>query len=295
MLKEAEVPRFNPYLAVLLAVLATAFSSIFTKLSSAPPLVIAFYRLFFALLIIAPLALNRAGIKEMARLGKRQLLLAVVSGLFLSLHFAFWITSLNYTSISSSTVLVTMQPLFVITGGVIFLKEKLGRGGLAGAVITLAGSLVVGFGDFRVGGEALLGDFLAFSGAIFVAVYLIIGRVLRGNLSLFSYVFLVYGSSAALLLLFNIVSGTPLFGYPAADWVYFVCLAVIPTIFGHTVFNWALKYVKAAVVSVSILGEPVGATILAFFIFSQFPGPLQLAGGIVIIAGLYVFIRSSVK
>jgi len=293
--KDAEGPRFNPYLAVLLAVFAAAFSSIFTKLSSAPPLVIAFYRLFFAFLIIAPLALNREGIKEMAGLGKRQLLMALISGLFLSLHFAFWITSLNYTSISSSTVLVTMQPLFVIAGGVFFLKEKLGRGGLAGAAITLAGSLVVGFGDFRVGGDALLGDMLAFSGAFFVAVYLLIGRALRGSLSLFSYVFLVYGSSAALLFLCNIVSGTPLSGYPAADWAYFMCLAVVPTIFGHTVFSWALKYVKAAVVSVSILGEPVGATILAYFIFNQFPGFLQLAGGIVIISGLCVFIRASVK
>jgi drug/metabolite transporter (DMT)-like permease len=293
--EKKEGPSVNPYIAVLLAVLAAAFSSIFTKLSTAPPLIIAFYRLFFSVLMVAPLALNRDGIKEIAGMKRREFLLAVVAGFFLSLHFTVWITSLGYTSIASSTVLVTMHPLFVIAGGVVFLKERLGKGGLAGAVMTLAGSVLVGFGDFRVGGEALLGDLLAFSGAFFVAVYILIGRSLRGNLSLFSYVFVVYGSSAALLFIFNMVSGTPLFPYPASDWLLFVGLAVIPTILGHTVFNWALKYVKAAVVSVSILGEPVGASVLAYFIFGQVPGIFQLAGGLVIIAGLYVFIRSSVK
>jgi drug/metabolite transporter (DMT)-like permease len=293
--EKKEGPSVNPYIAVLLAVLAAAFSSIFTKLSTAPPLIIAFYRLFFSVLMVAPLALNRDGIKEIAGMKRREFLLAVVAGFFLSLHFTVWITSLGYTSIASSTVLVTMHPLFVIAGGVVFLKERLGKGGLAGAVMTLAGSVLVGFGDFRVGGEALLGDLLAFSGAFFVAVYILIGRSLRGNLSLFSYVFVVYGSSAVLLLIFNMVSGTSLFPYPASDWLLFVGLAVIPTILGHTVFNWALKYVKAAVVSVSILGEPVGASVLAYFIFGQVPGIFQLAGGLVIIAGLYVFIRSSVK
>lgn len=288
-------PLVNPYLAVLLAVFAAAFSSIFTKLSSAPPLVIAFYRLFFSVLLIAPLALQKKGRQEISALDKKQLLLAITSGLFLALHFSVWITSLNYTSISSSTVLVTMHPLFVIAGGVLVLKEKLGRSGLAGAVMTCAGSLIIGFGDFRVGGQALLGDLLAFAGAVFVAVYILIGRSLRCNLSLFSYVFVVYGSSAVLLLVFNILSGTRLYPYPAAEWFWFICLALIPTILGHTVFNWALKYVQAAVVSVSILGEPVGATILACFIFGQIPGILQLAGGLVIIAGLYVFIRASVK
>ncbi|MFZ5647993.1 MAG: DMT family transporter [Bacillota bacterium] len=286
-------PLINPYLAVVLAVLAAAFSSIFTKLSTAPPLAIAFYRLLFTVLMIAPLSLKKEGLKELAGINARDLVMALLSGVFLAAHFAVWITSLNYTSISSSTVLVTMQPLFVIAGGMLFLGERIRKAGLFGAVLSLAGSVLIGINDFKVGGMALYGDFLAFSGAIFVAAYFLIGRNLRKKLSLFTYVFLVYGTSAAVLFWLNLLTGSALYPYPAADWIWFAALALVPTIFGHTVFNWALKYVKAAVVSVSILGEPVGATILAYFIFGQIPAVLQVAGGIIIITGLCIFIKSS--
>lgn len=286
-------PLLNPYAAVLLAVLATAFSSIFTKLSTAPPLVIAFYRLLFTTLLIAPLSLRRDGLKELSMIGARDFVMALLSGVFLSAHFAVWITSLNYTSISSSTVLVTLHPLFVIAGGMLFLGEKIKKAGLFGVALSLAGSVLIGINDFKVGGEALYGDFLAFSGALFVGAYFLIGRNLRKKLSLFTYVLLVYGTSTVFLLSINLISGTALYPYPPADWAWFLALALFPTILGHTVFNWALKYVKAAFVSVSILGEPVGATILAYFIFGQSPAYLQVVGGVIIIAGLYIFIRSS--
>lgn len=297
-LSEAVVDRINnrlinPCLAVLLAVAASSFSSIFTKLAGAPPLVIAFYRLLFTVLLIAPLALNGSGRRELRGVGPGDFFLAVVSGAFLSLHFATWITSLNYTSISSSTVLAAMQPLFVITGGVLFLGERLKRTALVGAAGTLAGSVLIGINDFQIGGGALYGDMLAFSGAFWIALYVLLGRSLRAKLSLFTYVFIVYSASTALLLIFNVIAGNSLYSYPVGDWLCFLALAVIPTIFGHTVFNWALKYVQASVVSVSILGEPVGATILAYFIFNQVPAMLQVSGGLIIIAGILVFIKSS--
>lgn len=287
------MPSFNPYLAIILAVIATAFSSIFVKLATAPPLAIAFYRLTFTVLILAPLALNAAGRRDLKEISRRDLAMAALAGAFLAVHFTVWITSLQYTSVASSTVLVTMQPLFVVSGGYFFFKEKLSLRGLAGAAITLTGSVIVGISDFRVGGEALRGDILAFGGAFFVAVYVLIGRSLRGRLSLFPYVFMVYGTSAAFLLIFNLAAGTALYPYPPMDWLWFLALAVVPTIFGHTIFNWALRFVKAAVVSVSILGEPVGAAVLAYFIFKEAPGTLQLIGGITIIFGLYYFISSS--
>jgi len=293
--EKTEMPSFNPYWAVILAVAAASFSSIFTKLATAPPLVIAFYRLLFTVVLIAPFSLNQRGIRELAGINGRHLLLALMSGLFLALHFAVWITSLNYTSISSSTLLVTMQPLFVIIGGVLFLREKVNKAALAGAGLSLAGSILVGINDFQVGGKALYGDLLAFSGAIFVAVYFLIGRRLRMELSLFTYVFLVYGCSMVILLIFVLFPGIDLYPYPTRDWLCFAALALIPTILGHTVLNWALRYVRAADVSVSILGEPVGATILAYFIFQQQPGILQVAGGIITLAGLYVFIKFSLK
>lgn len=287
-----EKPRLNPYLAILFGIFGIAFASIFTKLAAAPPMVIAFYRLGFAVLMLAPPALA-SGRRELRQMNGRDLALAGLAGVLLALHFTAWISSLNYTSIASSTVLVTMQPLFVVTGGYLLFKEKIARQGLLGAFLALAGSVVVGVSDFQVGGRALWGDLLAFSGAIFIAGYVLIGRSLRHHLSLLPYVFLVYGTSTVILLLGSLLTGTPLYPYPPLTWLWLFLLALVPTICGHTVFNWALRYVKAAVVAVSILGEPVGATILAYFIFHQFPSLLQLAGGLIIITGLAVFIRAA--
>lgn len=292
-LLKLETPSVNPYLTVILAVVATAFSSIFTKLASAPPNVIAFYRLAFTLLLLVPLALNSSGRRELRRIPGRDMAMATLAGAFLALHFALWIASLKYTSVASSTVLVTMQPLFVVTGGFFFFKEKIPLRGLTGGAVALSGSVIIGLGDFQAGGQALWGDILAFSGAFMVALYILIGRSLRSRLSLFPYVFLVYGTSAFFLLLINVAGRTPLYPYPGLDWVWFLALAVVPTIFGHTVFNWALRYVKAAVVSISILGEPVGATLMAYFIFKEAPGLLQITGGLAILAGLYIFITAS--
>ncbi|NLK52787.1 MAG: DMT family transporter [Syntrophomonadaceae bacterium] len=283
-------PVFNPYLAVVLGVAAVSFASIFTRLITAPPLIIAFYRLAFTVLLLSPWALSRAGRSELITIRGKDLALALLAGVFLAVHFVVWITSLQYTSIASSTVLVTMQPLFVVTLGFLFLKEKINRISALGALVALTGSIIVGAGDFRLGGMAFWGDLLAFAGAFFVAVYVLIGRSLRSRFSLFPYVFLVFSSAALSLLLFNLFTRLPLYPYPASDWLWFVALALIPTIFGHTVFNWALRYVQAAVVSVSILGEPVGATFLGYLVFREVPGVFQLVGGLVIISGLFLFV-----
>lgn len=283
----------NPYLAVGGAVLATAFSAIFTKLAAAPALVIALYRLGFTVLILAPFTLvyHRQTLRHITR---RDLYFTALAGVFLALHFGVWITSLNYTSIASSTVLVTMQPLFVIAGGYFLYRERLTARGFMGAALALTGSIIIGINDFQVGGQALWGDILAFSGAFFVAVYVLIGRNLRSHLPLLPYVFLVYSAATITLLIFCLGLRLPLYPEQSIDWLWFLLLAIVPTIFGHTVFNWALRYVKAAVVSVSILGEPVGATILAYFIFQETPMAGQIAGGLVIISGLYLFITSVV-
>ncbi|MCL6638816.1 MAG: DMT family transporter [Firmicutes bacterium] len=290
-----EKPLLNPYLAVLLGVMAVSFASVFTKLATAPPLVIAFYRLGITVLLLSPLALNSRGRNELRGVRRRDLLLAAVAGAFLALHFTVWIMSLNYTSIASSTVLVTMQPLFVVTLGALFLGEKVGWNGLCGAAVALSGSIVIGLGDFQIGGQAVIGDGLAFLGAFFVAVYVLIGRDLRARLTLFPYVFLVYGTSTVFLLVLNLAWRTPFYPYPAGDWLCFLGLAVVPTIFGHTVFNWALRYVRASIVSVSILGEPVGATFLGYVILHQVPGALQMAGGFLILGGVYLFISADSK
>jgi len=293
-MQSADRAKINPYLVVLFGVLAVAFSSIFTKLAQAPPLIIAAYRLGFTVLIIAtPTYLT--GQDELRAIRKRDLGLACLAGVFLALHFAVWISSLSYTSIASSTVLVAMQPLFVISGGYLFYRERIGRLGLLGVAMALLGSILIGVHDFRIGGQALWGDILAFAGAVFVAGYVLIGRDLRARMALLPYTFLVYGAATLVLVLLNLAAGCSFYPYPAMTWVWFIGLAVIPTIFGHSLYSWALKYVKAAVVSVSTLGEPVSATILAYFVFGQVPGPIQLLGGIIIITGLAVFITSQGK
>ncbi|CCO08112.1 DMT family transporter [Desulforamulus hydrothermalis] len=284
-------PLINPYLVVLLGVLAAGFSSIFTKLAEAPPLIIAAYRLGFTVLLLA-VPTYFSGRRELRRISRADLALACLAGVLLALHFAVWITSLHYTSVASSTVLVAMQPLFVISGGYLLYREGIGKAGLLGAAVALAGTVLIGLHDLRLGGGALWGDLLAFAGAVFVAGYVLIGRHLRVRMALLPYTFLVYGAAALVLVALNLVSGTSFYPYPAMTWLWFVCLAVVPTICGHSLFNWALKYVKAAVVSVSTLGEPVGATVLAYFIFNEVPGFLQLAGGFMILIGLYIFINS---
>lgn len=256
-------------------------------------MIIAFYRMALTFLILAPLALTHSGRVELRGMNRRDMGAAAIAGLFLAIHFTVWNASLEYTSIASSTVLVTMQPLFVITLGFLFLKEKVNTKSLAGAALALTGSILVGASDFQIGGKAIFGDILAFSGAFFIAVYFLIGRNLRGKLSLFPYVFLVYGTAAVFLLIANLLARIPLYPYPTMDWLWFLALAIIPTIGGHTVYNWALRYVKTIVISVSFLGEPVGATILGFLIFREIPGPMQLLGGIVIISGLYIFLTAA--
>jgi len=292
-LETVEKPPFNPYLAVLLAVMCVSTSAIFVRLSTAHPMMIAFYRMGLSALFLAPLALNRSGRKELQGMNSRDIIAAMIAGLFLAVHFTVWNISLEYTSVASSTVLVTMQPLFVVILGYIFFKERISTKSMAGAALALTGSILVGAADFQIGGKALLGDILAFSGAFFIAVYFLIGRQLRVKLSLFPYVFLVYGSAAVFLFIANLLAGIPFYPYPPLDWLWFIMLTIIPTIGGHTVYNWALRYVKTIVVSVSILGEPVGATILAFLIFREIPGWLQLLGDLIIISGLYIFLTAA--
>ncbi len=285
-------PALNPHLAVVLSVLAVSFGSIFIKAADAPPLIVAVYRLGFTVLLLAPVTLA-TGWQELRTMNRRDFSLACGAGLLLALHFATWITSLSYTSIASSTVLVNMHPLFAIAGGYLFFQEKSSARGMIGAAMALAGSIVIGFGDFSVGGRALYGDFLAFAGAFFVAGYMLVGRNVRSRLSLFPYIIVVYSVAMVLLILGALALRLPFYPYPPVTWLMFLLLAVFPTILGHTVFNWALRYVNASAVSVSILGEPVGASILAYFFFQQVPTAAQVMGGLLIIGGLAVFIFSS--
>ena len=280
-------PPFPPVLALIVGILAVSFGAIFIRLAEAPPLVVAAYRLGLATLMLAPLALTRHR-NELRRLARRDAALLLASGLLLGLHFAAWVTSLSYTSVASSVVFVDTHPLFVALASPVVLHERLSRRTLAGVLVSVLGGLVIGYGDFRLGARELLGDGLALVGAITVAGYFLIGRSVRARLSLVAYVFAVYGAAAVCLAVAALVARQPLFGYGPQTYAMFLLLALVPQMLGHSSFNFALGYLPATAVSVAVLGEPIGSTLLAVFILGEIPTLLKVAGGLLILAGIYL-------
>ena len=286
---------FKPYpvLAIgILAVSSSAFLITFARQEGMPAIAIAALRLSMASLVLAPLALVRAR-AELRSLQPRDLALALVSGFFLGLHFAFWISSLDYTSVMSSVVFVSTNPLFVAVASVIVLHEPLRRGTFVGIAVAAAGGALVGLTDLgHAGSGSLQGDALALAGAVAVSGYLIVGRSLRGRLSLFSYITLVYSTAALVLLALAWAMGVSLTGYSPWAYVLIVLLAAGPQLIGHSSYNWALRYLSATMITVTILAEPIGATVLAVPILGQVPEPIQLAGGALILAGIYLAARA---
>ena len=283
-------PAVKPYLGLLIGVIAVSFASIFIRLAEAPSLVIAAYRLTIASLILTPSALRRSR-GELGSMEGKDILLALAAGLFLGLHFASWITSLEHTSVASSVVFVSTHPLFVGLASHFLLRERLSRPMWAGIALSVLGGMVIGFGDMALGPGELRGDLLAIIGAVMMAAYLLIGRRLRAKLSLLSYIVLVYWTAAAMLVALCLATGQSFTGYSSQTYLMFVLLALVPQIIGHSSFNWALKYLSASFVAVSVLGEPVGATVLAYLILGEVPTIFKAIGGALILVGIYISSR----
>ena len=287
-------PWINPYLAILVGVFAVSFSSVLVRLATAPPLIIAAYRLLFTFCFLAPFSLS-GGAVALRGMTRRQVKLAAASGVFLALHFVTWFTSLTYTSIASSVVLVTTQPLFVVLGSFLFFRERVPHRSLFGGLLAMVGSLVIGASDFQAGGRAFIGDLYALFAAVMVAGYLLLGRKLRGDVGLAGYTFVTYGASSATLVAAALFCRLPFYPYPGRDWLIFAALALVCTVMGHTVFNWVLRYVQASVVSVSVLGEPLGAILWAAVFLGENPTLRQGMGGGLIFIGLYLFTRVTAR
>jgi len=302
-------PRSLQYLVLIVGIFAISSGSILIRLAqdeAVPSLVIALWRMLLATLILLPFTV--AGRRhELGQMGRAKWGLAALSGMLLGLHFATWTSSLAFTSITSSTVLVATAPLWVGLASPFLLNEPLARGMKLGIGLAMLGTFVVSIGgalgmeDGRIaldlvgtaeGSRPLLGNTLALAGGITVAGYLIIGRRLRPHLSLLSYVFVVYGMAAVTLLVLNLVSGQNLLGYGWIAFVLFLIMALIPQLTGHSSFNWALSFLPAAFVSLAAISEPVGATILAMLIFQEFPGPVVILGSLLILAGVFLGSRS---
>ena len=289
--------RALPFLVLGVGVVVVSFAAILIRLAQAEgasSLAIAAVRLTVAAVVLAPFAWLRAG-GEMLRLPRRELGLCTLSGALLAAHFWAWITSLEHTSVASSTALVTTNPLWVALASAIILRERPGRAAVTGILLTLAGSMLIFAADASrtSGADAapMLGNALALVGAMSASGYLLVGRALRARISLTAYIWLAYSTAAVLLLIAAMTTGVSFMSLPSPAWQFMVALALGPQLIGHTTFNWALRRLTATFVAVAILGEPVGAAILAWLFFEEGFTAFQLTGFVLLLTGIFVAAR----
>lgn len=289
--------RALPFLVLGSGVIVVSCAAILIRLAQAEgasSLAIAAIRLTLAAAVLAPFAWLRAG-GEILRLQRREWQLCALSGALLGAHFWAWITSLEYTSVASSTALVTTNPLWVAVASALFLRERPGSAAIVGIVLTLVGSVLVFAADASRetgdGATSMLGNFLALAGAVSASGYLLVGRALRARVSLTAYVWLAYSIAAILLIVAALATGVAVSSLPSAAWVFLIALALGPQLIGHTTFNWALRRLTATFVAVAILGEPIGAAMLAWLFFRETFSALQLTGFLLLLAGIFVAAR----
>ena len=285
----------HPMLMILIGVIGISLSSIFVKFSQAPSAVTAAYRLLWTVVLLTPVTLGKAqNRQELAATPKKLVLLSVVSGLFLAIHFVLWFESLQHTSVASSTTIVCTEVIWVCLGFCLFLKGKLSWKVIAAIAVTLLGSVLIAWADSGSGGQ-LKGDILALLAAVAVAVYTLIGRVVRRKLSTTAYTYMVYTACAAVLVVTCIAQGQNLFAYGMSAPIVGLLLSVFSTILGHSIFSWCLKYFSPAFVSASKLCEPVVAAVIAGFLFGEIPTALQIVGGVLILGGVLYYSRLEQK
>lgn len=277
---------------ILAGLSAVSMASVLIRMAQAPPLAISFYRVMLAALVLWPVHLCRN--KGKARVWNgRTLALTFLSGTFLALHFAFWVQSLGMTSVASSVTLVSVNPLFIALFGRFFLGERPSAGLWLGVGCAFLGSALVAGSDCSFSSQALKGDLLALLGAVMASGYLLAGRAARSSLDLAAYTAATYGTAALVLLLLCALWRTPIWGFSAQTYAVLAALALVPQLIGHTAFNWSLRFLPPTVVAVLILGEPVGATFLAWLIFGEGLSVVKGAGLLILGTGIVVSARSA--
>ena len=279
-----------PFAALFVGVGAISWSAILIREADAPPFIIAAYRMVLAGVPMGALALiqQRRAPESMPVSVFGALLL---SAAFLAAHFAFWVTSLQHTSVATSVVLVAAQPLYVALAAPLLLGEQVERRVWAAIAISMTGAVIMASEDFSEGLGTVAGDAYAMLGGMCAAGYFMVGRRVRPNVSWLRYVGTVYPASALMLLILVLIAGDSLAGYSTKAYVMIALLAIGPQLIGHSSINWTLAYLPALVVSIGILMEPVITTGLATVILDEFPSILEVAGGALVLLGVYVALR----
>jgi drug/metabolite transporter (DMT)-like permease len=280
----------HPFILLFISILSVSISSIMIKYSDTPTSVAGMYRLFIAVIIM--LAFVPWKKFRSIELNKKEWSIVIAAGLFLGLHFLFWMDSLVYTSVASSMVILALQPLFVMLGSYFLFKEQANLLTVVCLGIALVGSIIIAWGDIGISKEALFGDGLSLIGTLFVSAYLLAGQKVSSRIDANVYSIIVFVIGGSVMLGYNLFKGYSLMGYNSADWTYFLLLAIIPTIFGQYLFNLLLKSIGATTVSVGIIGEPVLAIILAYLLLGETLSLFQLLGGMLTLFGMGIYFWS---
>jgi drug/metabolite transporter (DMT)-like permease len=294
-------PSWRPYIVLAIGLLAVSSASIMIRLAQAenvPSLVISAWRVGLATLVLTPIVFTRYR-ADLARFDRKQIGLMLLGGLLLAIHFASWITSLEYTSVIASVVLVTANPLWVALMAPIFLRERLSKVTVGAILVAFVGATLIatagGAGTAPHQESPMLGNGLAVLGAITVAGYFIIGRRLRATIPTIPYIWMTYGAAAIVLLAIVLIMGLPLAGLSSRAYLWMTLLALLPQLIGHSSYAYALGYLSAAYVSLTVLGESIGSTILAAILLHEQPAAPQLFGSALILLAVFVASREETK
>lgn len=292
-LEGQDMSKVQSYIFLLLGVFFLATSAVFVNLAQAPSVIIAFYRLFFASIALLPFVLaNKKMLKELTSLSRKHVFLGLLSGAFLASHYVLWFESMNYTSVASATVIVTLQPIFSVVGCYFIFNERLSKGALMGILIAIGGSIFIGWGDFQSSGNALYGDGLALLSAAIITGYFLVGQEMRKTISVVSYSLIGYMSSSVMLLAYGLLAGASFTNYPRNTWIMFLCLALVSTILGQMMINWVIKWMTTSVVSVGILSETIWASLLSYHFLGEVIYVHQGLGIVVILIGMVIFSKN---
>ncbi len=285
---------------LFVGIVSISFAAIFIRFcDDVPAIMIATYRLCIASVILLVFSWIKG--VSFRTVSRRDMVLSLAGGVFLGLHFIFWTTSLKYTSVASSVVLVTTNPIFVGLFSYFLLKERQHAEIIIGTILCLLGSIVIAVGDSGLHAlvlldkKALTGDVLALMGAVMGSAYLLTGSRVREHLDILTYITIVFTASALFLIATSLAMGTSLTGYRPSSYMYMILLAIVPQLVGHTSINWALEHLRAGMIAISILGEAIGATILAYLFFGETVSTFQLMGMMLIFTAIIIASRKGKK